>query len=213
MPMVVLVIRMIAGAVVVMRMVAAAAMTVVVVAVLMIMIMPMPITMRVTNIALGLRIGAALGIERRLERDHPRPEAFGHRLDHGIAADAQRPRQDFGRQMAVAEVPGDADQGHRINGPDLRQRFGLGDHFDDASVFKAQSVAAAQHRRFREVEEEFESADAPHGHATAMALVEVEHHRVGRNAWPMAGRDDLVGKQHQSISLVRTTSPLRVEFE
>ena len=182
MPMVVLVIRMIAGAVVVMRMVAAVTMIVVVVVMLMIMIMPMPVTMRVTNTALGLHISAALGIERRLERDHPRPEAFGHRLDDGIAADAQRLRQYFGRQMAVAEVPGDADQDHRINGPDLGQRFGLGDHLDHAPVVEAQPVAAAQHCRFRKVKQEFEPADARHGHATAMALVEVEHHRVGGSA-------------------------------
>ena len=177
--MVLLVIRMIAGAVVVvvMRMVV---MGVVVVFVLIIVIMSMP--MRVANIALRLHIRAALGIERRFERDDAGPESFGHRLDDRIAADAQRLRQYFGRQMAVAEVPGDADQGHRINGPDLGQRFGLGDHLDDASVLKAQSVAAAQHCRFREVEQEFEPADTRHGHATAIALVEVEHHRVGRNA-------------------------------
>ena len=58
----------------------------------------------------GLHVGAALGIERRFERDHPCAKPVCHRLDDRIAADAQRLRQDFGRQMAVAEMPGDAGQ-------------------------------------------------------------------------------------------------------
>ena len=88
--------------------------------------------------ALGLHIGAAFGIERRLERDHAGAKTRDHRLDHGIAADPQRLRHDFGRQMAVAEVPGDAGQGQRVGGPDLRQRFGLGDHFHQAPVLEPQ---------------------------------------------------------------------------
>ena len=145
-------------------------------------IVSMSVVVALRGGAVGLHIGAALGIERRLKRDHPCPEALGHRLDDGIAADAQRLRQYFGRQMAVAEVPRDAGQRHRVGGPDLGQRFGLGDHFDRASVLQAQPVAAVQHCRFREVEKEFEPADAGHGHAPAIALVEVEHHGVGRNA-------------------------------
>ena len=63
---------------------------------------------------LGLHIGAALRIERRLERDDLGAEALGHRLDDGIAADAQRLRQYFGRQMTVAQVPRDARQRQRL---------------------------------------------------------------------------------------------------
>src|SRR5579863_4190604 len=103
---------------------------------------------------ISLHVSAALGIERRLERDDPRPESLGHRLDDRIVADAQRLRQDFGRQMAVAEMPGDAGQSDPVGGPDLRQRLGCGDDFDNAPVLEAQTVAAAQHRRFREIEKE-----------------------------------------------------------
>ncbi len=70
----------------------------------------MAVVVSVGRPAFGLRIGAAFGIERRLERDHAGAETLGHRLDDGIAADAQRLWQYFGRQMAVAEVPGDAGQ-------------------------------------------------------------------------------------------------------
>jgi hypothetical protein len=141
---------------------------------------------------LGLHIGAALGIERRLERDHPDPEPLGHRLDERIAADAQRLREHLGRQMAVAKVPSDADQRKHVGSPEFGERFRLGDHFDHASVLKAQPVATAQHRRFGEVEEELKPADARHSDASAIAFVEVEHHRVGWSARPMAGREDSV---------------------
>ncbi len=165
------------------------------VTVIVIVIMDVAVGLRAAAFA-GLHIGAAFGIERRLERDHPSPEALGHRLDNGIAADAQGFRQHFGQEMAVAEVPGDAGHRQRVGGPDLRQRFGLGDHFHHASVLKPQPVAAAQHGRFGEIEQEFEPADPRHGDTPTVASVEVQYDRVGRSAGPMAGRDDFVSAQH-----------------
>ena len=149
---------------------------------------------------LGLGIGAAFGIERRLERDHPGAQTLDHRLDHRIAADAERLRHYLGRQMAVAEVPGDAGQGQRVGGPDFRQRFRLGDHLDQAPVLEPQPVAAAKHCRFGEIEQEFEPADADHGDAPAITCVEVEHDRIRRSARPMAGRNDCVSPQHYALS-------------
>jgi|SRR5580704_9480713 hypothetical protein len=109
---------------------------VVIVIMIMAVVVIMVVMMGLRGVALGLHIGAALRIERRFERDHPRPETLGHRLDDGVAADAQRLWHDFGRQMTVAEVPGDAGQGQGVGGPDFRQRFGLGKHFDHASVLE-----------------------------------------------------------------------------
>ena len=162
--------------------------------------------MGVRAAALRLHISAALGIERRLERDHPRSQTPGHRLDDGIAADAQAFRQYFGWQMAVAEVPGEPRQRQGIGRSDLGQRFRLGDHFDGSSVLKPQPIAAAQHCRLREVEQEFEPSDAGHGHATAIAFVEIEHHRVGGSAGPMAGRNDFFSAQHPFFPFVRRPS-------
>ena len=107
---------------------------------------------------------------------------------------------DFGREMTIAEVPGDAGQGQRVGGPDFRQRLGLGDHLNQAPVLKPQPVAAAQHCRFRKVEQEFEPADAGHGHAPAIAGIEVEHDRIRRSAGPMAGRNDFFSAQHRCLS-------------
>jgi hypothetical protein len=160
----------------------------------------MAVVVSVGRATLALRICAAFGIERRLERDHAGAKTLGHRLDNGIAADAQRLWRYFSRQMAVAEVPGDAGQGQRVDGPDFRQRFRLGDHLNHAPVLEPQSVAAAQHCRFREVEQKFEPADAGHGDATAIACIEVEHDRIRRSARPMAGRNDFFSAQHHCLS-------------
>jgi hypothetical protein len=196
MPMVVPVIWMMAVGVV-LRVIGVTMIVIVVVVVMMVVMRVIMVVMvSVGRAALGLRIGAAFGIERRLERDHAGAETLGHRLDYGIAADAERLWQYFGRQMAVTEVPADADQRQCVSGPDLRQRLGLGDHFHHASVLEPQTVAAAQHCRFREVEQEFEPADAGHGDAPAITCVEVEHDRIRRGARPMAGRNHFVSSQH-----------------
>jgi hypothetical protein len=199
MPMVVLMIRMIAGRVIVimMRMIVIMVMRVVMAMTLLAAdSVPVSMVMALGGAAFAVHVSPTFGIERRLERDHPSPEPFGHRLDHGIAADAQRLRQHFGQEVAVAKVPGDAGHRQRVRSPDLRQRFGLGDHFHHASILKSQPVAATQHGRFREIEQEFESTHAGHGDPPAVAPVEIEHHRVCRSARPTAGRDDFVSAQH-----------------
>ena len=69
-------------------------------------------------------IGAAFGIERRLDLDHAGAEPLHHRLDDVIAPDPQALGHDLRRQMAVAEMPGDPDQMQRIGAPDLDQQIG-----------------------------------------------------------------------------------------
>jgi hypothetical protein len=200
-PVIVVVMRMVAMMVVgmVMAMIVLAAysmmLSVVVVAVSVPMIVA--VVVGISGAILGLCISAAFGIERRFEGDHAGAETLGHRLDDGIAADAQRFWRYFGRQVTVAEMPGDASERQGVGGPDLRQWFGLGDHLDHTSVLEPQTVAAAQHRRFRKIEQKFEPADAGHGDPPAITLVEVEHHRIRRSARPTAGRYHFVSAQHQ----------------
>ena len=193
MPMVVLVVWMMAAGVIVMAMIVVVMVVGVPVMVVIVSVVVITtMTMGLRWVAFGLHISAALGIERRLERDHTGAQTLDHRLDHRIAADAESLWHYLGRQMAVAEVPGDAGQRQRVGGSDFRQRFGLGDHLNHAPVLEPQPVAAAQHCRFREVEQEFEPADAGHGDAPAITRVEVEHDRIRRSARPMAGRNDFV---------------------
>jgi hypothetical protein len=98
--------------------------------------------------------------------------------------------------MAIAEMPGDARQRRSVRAFDFGKRLGRGDDLDNASVFDRQAVAGAQHHRLRQIEQKGEAFDAGHRDATAIAVVEVEHHRVGGRAGPGAGGANGASSQH-----------------
>jgi len=150
------------------------------------MIVPgMIMSMRgVGRMRMARRIGAAFGIERRLDLDDPRAQPLHHRLDDMIAADAQALRHDLRRQMAVAEMPGDPDQMQGIGAADFEQRLRDRHHLDQPSVFQDQRITAAQRDRVLQIEQEFESARARHRHTPPVAVVEIEHDGIGRGVRP-----------------------------
>ena len=95
---------------------------VIMVIVAMIMMMAM-IVMRVVVVTMGVTgicVGAAFGVERRLDLDHARAEALHHGLDDVIPANAQGFRHDLGRQMAVAQMPADTNEVMRIAAADFQ---------------------------------------------------------------------------------------------
>src|SRR5271166_5976455 len=112
---------------------------VVVVAVVIVVVVIVVVVVVTARAGLGLHIGAALGIERRLERDYAGAEAPGHLLDHGIAPDPQSLRHQFGRQMTVAEMPCDPHQAERVGRADFGERLRRSDHFDNAAVLESQT--------------------------------------------------------------------------
>jgi hypothetical protein len=190
----------------------------------MIMTMVMPVTMTVIMPMIGMvvgvivavnrrggDIGAALGIERRLDGDDAGPEPARHILDHMIAPDAQAFLHQFGRQMAIAEMPGDPDQGGGIGAPNFGQWFGGGDDFDDAPVVERQTVAGPQHHGVRQVEQEGEAAHSGHRHATAVAVVIIENDRVSRFPGPGAGGTNGMSVLHGGRSPKEAAS--RAAFE
>src|SRR5689334_22838017 len=92
----------------------------------MVVVMPMAVLM----IMSATLIGAAFGIERRLDLDHAGAEPSDHGLDDMIAPDAQALAGNLRRQMTIAEMPGNAHQMLRITPADLDQRLRRGDDFD-----------------------------------------------------------------------------------
>ena len=76
------------------------------------------------------------------------------------------------------------------DGADLGQRLRRRDDFDDAPVLELQPVAAAQHHRLVQVEQELEPAHALHRHPPPVPLVVIQHHGIGGIAGPAAGGDD-----------------------
>jgi hypothetical protein len=129
-------------------------------------------------------IGAAFGVEWRFDLDHPRAQSLHHFLDHMVTPDAKRFRRNLRRQMTVAEMPGDADQLLRILAADFEQRLRRRDHLDQTAILEHQRIAAAQRRCILEIEQEFEPTGTHHRHPPAVAIVEIEHNRIGRRFTP-----------------------------
>ena len=141
-------------AVAMVRLVTAMVVTVVTTIGMVTMIVRMVMRMGLVAMAATACIGAAFGIEWRLDLDQARAEPFDQRLDHVIAANAQGRGRDLGRQMAIAKMPGQADQVVRVRSLDLDQGFGCGHHLDQPAVFQHQRIAAAQHDGAFQIEQE-----------------------------------------------------------
>ena len=75
-----------------------------------------------------------------------------------IAADQDDVRRQHRRQVAVADVPGDAHQPARRRAGDAGEWLGRGGDGDEAPVVELQHVAAAEPRRLLEVEQELGAA-------------------------------------------------------
>jgi hypothetical protein len=129
-------------------------------------------------------IGAALGIEWRLDLDDAGAEPLHHRFDDVVAADAQALWHDLRRQMTVAEMPGDPNQMQRIVAPDFGERLRCGDHLDQPAILEHQRVATAQRHRVLQIEQEFEPARARHRHPPPVPVVEIKHDGVGSSMHP-----------------------------
>jgi len=177
----------------------------VVIALIMMMVMAM-MMVRVTVVRMIMRrasmrmtiarIGAALRIKRRLDLDQPGPQSLHHRFDHVIAPNTQTVRRDLRRQMAVAEMPGDANQMLRVLAPDFDKRLRRCDNLDQPAIFEHKRVPAAQRDRVLQIEQELQPARARHCHATPVTVVEIEHDGVGRRLAPAILSVDLRCADH-----------------
>jgi hypothetical protein len=170
---------------------------VIVIAVMMVVVIVV-MTMIMRGVIMGRRgIGATFGIERRLDLDDPRAEPLHHRLDDMIAPNAQALRHDLGRQMAVAEMPGDADQMQGVGAADFNQRLGGGHHLDQPAVFQHQRVAAAQRDGVFEIKQEFQPTRPRHRRPPPVPVVEIEHDGIGRRLRPAMLSENLGRADHE----------------
>ena len=125
------------------------------------------------------RVRPPFGIERRFDLDDARAQPLHHRLDDVIPADAQTLRHDLRRQMAIAEMPGYANQMQGVGAPDLKQRLRRRHHLDQPAVLQHQRIAAAQGNGVFEVEQKCQPARAGHRHPPPVPVVEIEHDGIG----------------------------------
>ena len=116
-------------------------------------------------------IGAAFGIEGLVDMGDGGAEAREHLLDHMVAADEQPVAGKLGRQVAVAEMPGEADEMGGVPRPDLGEWLGCGLHRDDTAILQEKAVAVMERRGLGQVEEEIEALLALQGkHVTRLGV-------------------------------------------
>jgi hypothetical protein len=162
---------------VMMRMVMRVVMMIVVVIVMVVMTVPCVIWLR-------LQVSAAFRIERSLDLGQPGSQSTQHIFNHVITPDTQTASHDLHRQMPVTEMPGEAHHLPLIVAADFHERFGCGDHFDQAAVFQHQCIASSQGDGFGKIEQKLQTARRRHCHPAAMTVVKIKDHRIGNLAFP-----------------------------
>ncbi len=130
------------------------------------------------------RIGAALGIERRLDRRDLDSERRQHRLDGGIGAEADPVRQHLRRKMPTADLQGGPNEIARRSTAKFDEMFRCGDDVHKASVIEHEGIAATQHDGLREVEFDREAAHAARLQSGSVPVGKIQHHRIGRHGGP-----------------------------
>lgn len=147
----------------------------------------------------AVTIGAAFRMEGRVDGHDIGAELHEHVLDHVITADAQPVAEQFGRQVPVAEVPGEAQQMRAVLARHLHQSLGRRLDRDDAPVLEQKAVALLQRHGLGQVEQELRPAPGGHGDAAPVPRVEIEHDGVGRRLGPEASGIDGEGADHFNL--------------
>jgi hypothetical protein len=86
-----------------------------------------------------------------------------------VAADQDAVCQDLGRQMAVADLPGQGQQMAGVMAAHFVKRFRRSADLDDAAIVEDEPVAMAQQPRLGEVEQELDAVVGDHLHAPPVA--------------------------------------------
>lgn len=143
------------------------------------MIVIVAMGMRVAVIVILLPVGTAFGIKRRGHFIDARAQPFQHVDDDMIVADQDAVMLDLGRQMAIAEMPGEASQRGRVRCRYRNQRLVSGADFDNTAIIEQKAVAIAQDRRFRQIEQKLQTAIGGQGNAAAIAVVKAKRDAIG----------------------------------
>ena len=163
----------------------------------LVMLVAAVIVIMLIIVAVMMIVGAALGIERRVDGRKPRAEAAEHIFDHMVAADAEPVARDLHVDVTIADMPGEARQIVSVGRGDFDERLRAADHTDDCPVVQHEAVAVAERGGLRKVEQKFGAVLAAKHHAAAMALMGIELDRVdGFCLIPMSGGFDVARVLH-----------------
>jgi len=148
----------------------------------------------------GRLIGAAFWLERSIDDGDGGAKAAHHFFQHRIAGDADAVGKQLGRDVTVAEVPGEAGQMVRVAGDDLGHRLLSRHHRNGAAIVQRQAIAMLQARGFLEIQQKHHIALPAHRDPAAVATVMRQHHAVSRpRNVPGAGGQKRAGVDHDRL--------------
>jgi hypothetical protein len=139
------------------------------------MIMGVTMIMAVIVSMPAMIIGPALRPEGAGDLGDRAALAADHLGQHMIVFDVKRVSGDFGRGMAVADVPGDAHQPERVLSPDFEQRLSRCMNHDKAAILELQRIAFVNDRGLVEIKQEFGSIHGFQYRAATLPVLVGEH--------------------------------------
>ncbi len=107
-----------------------------------------------------------------------------------VAAQPNGVGQDLRRGVAIADMPGEAEQVALVLAADLVEQFLGGDDFHQPSVLELEDLSVLQRRGLGKVEQDFVAMDQPQEFAANPTFVMFEHDQIIGNALAMIGRQD-----------------------
>ena len=127
------------------------------------------------------RVSPEFGVERRLEPDDPAAEPGHHIGDDVIGADAQPLAGDLQRQMAIAEMPGDAQHGGAIGCLDLEDRLGRCPDAQITAAVEFEAVAVGEMICTRQIEQKRLAGIGDQSDAAAVPIEISQRNTAGRS--------------------------------
>src|SRR5262245_11190160 len=149
------------------------------------MMSAMPVAVTVAIAA----VGTAFRLERSGQLQNLRTGALEHLLDHMIGPDAKNRLANFGRQMPISQMPGEAQELVRIFVPDFDNELRGGFDPQQSPVFKLQGISIGHGNRSRKIEKDIFALIRRQANTAAMAGIEIERDGAcGAFLRPMSGR-------------------------
>jgi hypothetical protein len=134
-------------------------------------------------------VSAALRLERSARRYELSSEPVEHVLDHMIGPNSEKLIVNFGGQMPISQMPGEARKLIGVLMSDLDNGLGSGVNLYQPPIVELQTVSVGHRDHLRKIEKDIFALVRGQANATAMARFKIEGDRArGPFPRPMSGR-------------------------
>ena len=141
-------------------------------------VMVMVVAVMVVMMVVIADMGAALRLERALDRRHGAALAAGEFRESRIVLDVEGVVRDLGETMVGSQVPSKTHEAQGVLRPHLQQAFGLRLYLNEAAVLQAKRIAVVDGGFHVEIEQDLGAALTLQRCLPAAPRLVIEGHRV-----------------------------------